>query len=170
MHHGLYKRARGLGYDGTDKIIVLPYGVEQPALIASALEEYGITHIDTMLSIMSLCSVPSSSQSISPTGERTRIDARTAIYTLIARFLAPGGEFLFMEHVRSARADVAWWQDVWAPVWVWVMDGCTLGRPTDKWLEAMTDLWEKGEVWTPEEEPEEHFFWRRVGRFVRKRV
>jgi SAM-dependent methyltransferase len=48
----------------------------------------------------------------------------------IARVLAPGGRLLFLEHVRSERADLARWQDRLEGPWRFVGDGCHCNRDT----------------------------------------
>ena len=96
-------------------LLIIPHGAEQNALILSALG--GAHTVDTLVSFMSLCSI-----------------APSALAPLVDEVLKPGGNMLFYEHVRSPRRDVAWWQDLWAPMWKWVMDGCTIGAPTDKVL------------------------------------
>ena len=74
---------------------------------------------------------------------------------------------MFYEHVLSHRDDVAWWQRFWTPIWKVAFDGCRLDRPTDIWVQKM-DVWKEASVWGKEGEEEEHLFWHRVGRFVKK--
>jgi ubiquinone/menaquinone biosynthesis C-methylase UbiE len=46
------------------------------------------------------------------------------------RVLKPGGQLLFLEHVRSDDPDLAKWQDRIAPVWRRFGHGCNCNRPT----------------------------------------
>ncbi|KAJ3555453.1 hypothetical protein NM688_g2567 [Phlebia brevispora] len=150
MHDKIRELTGPLGFTEADSsLVILPYGAEQINLLVSALGEQ---QVDTMIAVGSLCSVPEPIATIS---------------ALVVRLLKPGGELLFIEHVRSPRPDVAWWQAFWAPVWRNMMDGCTLGRPTDKWIDEL-DVWESKTAWTPPDQPEERFFWRRAGRYVKQ--
>ena len=96
-------------------------------------------------------------------------DPQQTLDALVKEVLKPGGTLLFYEHVLSPREDVAWWQRFWAPLWVHIMDGCRIDRPTHVWIEKM-DVWAEGRVWGKADEPEEHLFWHRVGRFVKKQI
>ncbi|HEY7256710.1 MAG TPA: class I SAM-dependent methyltransferase [Solirubrobacterales bacterium] len=74
----------------------------------------------------------------------------TAVYTLVlctvpdqdaalaetARILKPGGRLLFVEHVRSADAGLARWQDRLHGPWKLFADGCHCNRDT---LAAIAD-------------------------------
>ena len=75
---------------------------------------------DTVVATLVLCTVP---------------DAAAALAE-IDRVLAPGGRFLFLEHVRSADARVARWQDRWNPVQNVVGGGCNGNRDTAAVLAA----------------------------------
>ncbi|HET7507629.1 MAG TPA: methyltransferase domain-containing protein, partial [Solirubrobacterales bacterium] len=48
----------------------------------------------------------------------------------ISRVLAPGGQLLFLEHVRSHDAGLARWQDRWERPWRFLGDGCHCNRDT----------------------------------------
>jgi ubiquinone/menaquinone biosynthesis C-methylase UbiE len=48
----------------------------------------------------------------------------------ITRVLAPGGQLLFLEHVRSDHADLAKWQDRLEKPWRFLGDGCHCNRDT----------------------------------------
>jgi ubiquinone/menaquinone biosynthesis C-methylase UbiE len=48
----------------------------------------------------------------------------------IARVLRPGGQFLFLEHVRAEDPKLARWQDRVATPWRWFGNGCNCNRPT----------------------------------------
>lgn len=81
---------------------------------------------------------------------------------------------MFHEHVLSRRSDIAWWQRFWAPVWSLAFDGCRLDRPTDRWLDEMTDerdgssVWSEKEFLNKEEEAEESLFFHSAGRMVKR--
>jgi len=162
MHEAIRARANAAGFreeDGT-LLILRGCGAEDPAAIRAQLDGAGL-QVDTMLSIMTLCSIP---------------DPQQTLAQLVREVLAPGGRLLFYEHVLSPRADVAWWQRFWTPVWRLAFDGCCLDRPTHLWIEAMEDkgpdgeginMWSQREVWGKEGEPDEHLFWHRAGKFVK---
>jgi ubiquinone/menaquinone biosynthesis C-methylase UbiE len=67
----------------------------------------------------------------------------------IRRVLRPGGQLLFIEHVRSSSARLAAWQDRLDPVWRVVACGCSCNRSTEEELTAfgfgLTDV-ERGGV------------------------
>jgi len=48
----------------------------------------------------------------------------------IKRVLAPGGQLLFLEHVRSNHPDLAKWQDRLEGPWRFLADGCRCNRDT----------------------------------------
>ncbi|MEO7197076.1 MAG: class I SAM-dependent methyltransferase [Solirubrobacterales bacterium] len=54
----------------------------------------------------------------------------------IARVLRPGGQLLFIEHVRSRNADLARWQDRLERPWRFVGHGCHCNRDTLAAIEA----------------------------------
>ncbi|EJF55520.1 hypothetical protein DICSQDRAFT_130574, partial [Dichomitus squalens LYAD-421 SS1] len=149
MHPEIRTTAAKKGFtEEAGTLLILPYGAEQISLIASALG--GAHAVDTLVSILSLCSIP---------------DPEQTLRRLVNDALKPGGTLLFYEHVLSPREDVARWQRFWAPVWVYIMDGCRIDRPTHVWIEKI-DAWAEGSVWGKEGEPEEHLFWHRVGRYM----
>lgn len=150
MHDTIRKRAAVKGYtEDAGNLLILSCGAENTTAILSAL---GSLHAaDTILAILSLCSIP---------------DPERTLKNLVSEVLKPGGTLLFYEHVLSPRDDVAWWQRFWTPVWKWAFDGCCLDRPTHVWIRRM-DAWEEGEEWGPKDEPEEHLFWHRIGKFVK---
>lgn len=150
MHAKIRAAAAECGFtEAAGTLVVLPYGAEQTALITSALG--GAQSVDTIVSILSFCGVP---------------DPEDTIRALVQDVLAPHGQLLFYEHVRNPRPDVAWWQRFWTPVWKRAFDGCCLDRPTDVWMDKL-GMWESKEIWTPENEPEEHLFWHRMGKLVK---
>ena len=151
MHKEIRANANKAGFteeDGT--LLIIPYGAEETNLINSALG--GAHAVDTLVSMLTLCGVP---------------EPQKAMRGLVSEVLKPGGQVLFYEHVLGRRADVAWWQRFWTPVWKYAFDGCCLDRPTDIWLEEL-DAWESKDVWSQEGEPEEHLWWHRGGKLVKK--
>ena len=54
----------------------------------------------------------------------------------ISRVLKPGGQFLFLEHVRAPDPGLAKWQDRLHGPWVLFGDGCHCNRDTHAALEA----------------------------------
>ncbi|KAJ7066754.1 hypothetical protein C8F01DRAFT_1124433 [Mycena amicta] len=161
MHDALRKRANSHGFreeDGT--LLILRCGAEDTATIQANLAGAGLK-VDTMLSIMTICSLPSPQETLAG---------------LVNGILVPGGgQLLFYEHVLSPIADVAWWQRFWTrnPMWRLAFDGCHLDRPTHLWVDGMQDgegqsVWAERELWGKEGEPSEHLFWHQVGRFVKR--
>lgn len=150
MHDEIRKRANAAGFtEDEGNLLILPYGAEDTATIMSALG--GPHTVDTITSILSLCSIP---------------DPKQNVRTLVDLLLKPGGPLLFYEHVLSPRADVAWWQRFWTPLWGLAMDGCCLDRPTHVWMKQM-DCWSTEELWGLPDESEEHLWWHRIGKFIK---
>ena len=54
----------------------------------------------------------------------------------LRRVLAPGGQLLFIEHVRAEDPKVAKWQDRFNPVQLRLGHGCNCNRPTLAGIEA----------------------------------
>jgi ubiquinone/menaquinone biosynthesis C-methylase UbiE len=54
----------------------------------------------------------------------------------IRRVLRPGGQLLFLEHVRSEDPKVAKWQDRIAPIWRPLGHGCNCNRPTSEFIQG----------------------------------
>ncbi len=69
---------------------------------------------DTAVVTLVLCTVP---------------DPRAAIAE-VARVLKPGGQLLFIEHVRSQDPGLACWQDRFERPWRFLGDGCHCNRDT----------------------------------------
>ena len=74
---------------------------------------FGEASFDTVISTMTLCSIPDVEHALSE----------------IRRVLKPGGRFLFMEHGRAPDANVARWQDRINPHWKPLAGGCHVNRP-----------------------------------------
>ncbi|KAJ7104551.1 hypothetical protein C8R43DRAFT_906871 [Mycena crocata] len=157
MHRCIRETAEAAGYiEENGTLLILGCGAEDTAMILSS-----VRRVETIVSVLALCTVP---------------DAQKALRALVLEVLAPGGGLLFLEHVRNHRADVAWWQKMWTPVWKRVFDGCCLDRPTDIWAKEVVNedgesLWAQCGTWNPAEFDEdfgESIFWRQVGRFVKK--
>ena len=70
--------------------------------------------VDTVVSTLVLCTV----------------DAPDAALREIARVLRPGGQLLFLEHVRSESPTLARWQDRLAGPWRRFAQGCRCNRAT----------------------------------------
>jgi len=75
---------------------------------------------DTAVVTLVLCTVP---------------DPRAAIAE-IARVLKPGGQLLFLEHVRSTDPKLARWQDRLERPWRFLADGCHCNRDTVAMISA----------------------------------
>jgi ubiquinone/menaquinone biosynthesis C-methylase UbiE len=76
--------------------------------------------VDTVVATLVLCTVD---------------DPRRALGE-IARILRPGGELLFVEHVRAASPRLARWQDRLAGPWRRFACGCRCNRPTVELMRA----------------------------------
>ncbi|KAL1753674.1 S-adenosyl-L-methionine-dependent methyltransferase [Schizophyllum commune] len=182
MHDHIRRTAASAGFAEDDgSLVVLGCGIEDVEAIRNAL---GGSGADTIISVLTLCSIP---------------NPQSTIRTLIHDLLAPGGTLLFYEHVLSHRADVAWWQRFWAPVWRMPFDGCRLDQPTHLWIAEAGDvdvlragadkrgrergdegretgsdgeggsLWAIQETWGKEGETEDTLFWHQAGRFVKRK-
>jgi ubiquinone/menaquinone biosynthesis C-methylase UbiE len=69
---------------------------------------------DTVAVTLVLCTVPD----------------QAATLAEIKRVLAPGGQLLFLEHVRAHSPDLAKWQDRLESPWRFLADGCRCNRDT----------------------------------------
>lgn len=69
---------------------------------------------DTAVVTLVLCTVPDPAKSLEE----------------IRRVLRPGGELLFLEHVRSSDPGLAGWQDRFERPWKFLADGCRCNRDT----------------------------------------
>jgi SAM-dependent methyltransferase len=75
---------------------------------------------DTVTVTLVLCTVPD----------------QAATLREIRRVLKPGGQLLFLEHVRSNHPDLAKWQDRLEGPWRFLGDGCHCNRDTEAGLKA----------------------------------
>ncbi|HEY1715238.1 MAG TPA: class I SAM-dependent methyltransferase [Solirubrobacteraceae bacterium] len=76
--------------------------------------------IDTVVSTLVLCTVEDPAAALSE----------------IVRVLRPGGQLLFIEHVRSHSRALAWCQDRLAGGWRRFAEGCHCNRPTARLMTA----------------------------------
>jgi SAM-dependent methyltransferase len=162
MHSHIRTSANSAGFREEDGTLVIISCGAQDAL--SILEALRATQppVDTIVSVLTLCSVPSPER---------------AIRNLVRDVLKPGGNFLFYEHVLSHREDVAWWQRAWAPIWAVLFDGCRLDTPSNRLVDGLTlpedngvetSAWSERRLWGKDGESEENVFWHQVGKYVKR--
>jgi SAM-dependent methyltransferase len=96
--------------------------VTTPAPVESLPFEDG--SFDTVVGSLLLCSVEDQSRAL---GE-------------IRRVLRPGGQYLFLEHIRSDDPKIARWQDRLEGVWGVIAFGCHPNRETLPRIEAAFDV------------------------------
>jgi hypothetical protein len=164
MHEQIRAIANAAGYhESAGTLVILSCGAEDTNSILASLSLASPPGqpqlIDTMISVLTLCSIPAPQKTVS---------------NLVRDILKPGGQFLLYEHVLSKREDVAWWQRFWAPVWAIAFDGCRMDRPSDVWVSELAvdgngrgSAWRESRVWGKEGEDEENLFLHSVGRFVK---
>jgi SAM-dependent methyltransferase len=99
-----------------------PEGVETQVVAAPAEQlPFADGSFDTVVSTLVLCTVG---------------DPRRAL-SEVARVLRPGGQLLFLEHVRAEKGWRRWLQQRSVRPWAAFADGCRCDRPT---LETMESL------------------------------
>ena len=167
MHNHIRAKANEAGFHESDgTLIILSFGAEDTQSILSSLshQQHQQHPIDTMISVLTLCTVP---------------DPQRTISKLIRDLLKPGGQLLYFEHILSPRPDVAWWQRFWAPVWACAFDGCRMDRPSDIWIRDLkitggggngdegSDVWMEWNIWDYPGEDEENLFRHSLGKFVK---
>lgn len=158
MHSKLRKTANAAGFSESDgTLLILPYLAEDISSIVSLIHKHSV---DTFISIITLCSIPS---------------AEPAVVSLVSHILKPGGAFLFYEHVLSPHSDVRWWQRFWTPIWTKFFGGCRIDRQTDLWIIGMPyesgsnqSMWSDADVRRKEGEPEDFLFYHRIGKMVKR--
>ncbi|KAJ3570736.1 hypothetical protein NP233_g4198 [Leucocoprinus birnbaumii] len=156
MHDQIRLNASKAGYtESAGNLVILSCGAEDSKTI---LETLDYTQVDTIISVLTLCTVP---------------NPQLTIQRLVLDVLKPGGTLLFYEHVLSPRKDVAWWQRFWAPLWAIGFDGCRMDRPSHLYVEEIkgwegeSEVWKQRSVWGKQGEDEENLFWHRAGRYVK---
>lgn len=165
MHSKIRILSHAAGFtEDNGTLLILSCGAEDtPTIVSSLSPDNHVPNVDTLISILTICSIPSPER---------------AIRDLVRDVLKPGGQFLFYEHVLSPKEEVAWWQKFWTPIWKIVLDGCRLDRPTHLWIERMgvagnvvdgEEVWSEGEVKDVEGE-EDNLFWHQLGRFVKSQL
>jgi ubiquinone/menaquinone biosynthesis C-methylase UbiE len=85
---------------------------------------------DTVVSTLVLCTVSDPERSLSE----------------IARVLRPGGQFLFLEHIRAEDPKLARWQDRLVRPWRVFGQGCNPNRPTPAFIEDSSLSLEEMEI------------------------
>ncbi|CEL52998.1 hypothetical protein RSOLAG1IB_06066 [Rhizoctonia solani AG-1 IB] len=149
MHSEIRDMAQKHGYNA-DNVLVLGCGAEEVEAISATLG--GEHRVDTIVSVLTLCTVP---------------DPEAAISGLTRSVLKPGGQLLWYEHIANPLPDVRTWQRLLTPLWAAAFDGCRLDRDTPKIILAagaweITDMWDKSG-----EKQADNMFFHQVGRFVK---
>jgi hypothetical protein len=100
MHPGLREEAKASGFtEEAGTLQILSCGAEDYEKIIGQIGGQA----DTLISILTLCSVPR---------------PQDTIRFLAEKVLKPGGQFLFYEHVANKSWDVYVWQLFWSPIWM----------------------------------------------------
>jgi hypothetical protein len=160
MHPELRNAANAAGFKESDgSLLILSCGAEDTASILSSIHPNDKQPpVDTLISILTLCTIPS---------------PESTIKSLVEDILKSGGLLLFYEHVLSPKSDVAWWQWFWTPLWTRFFDGCKLDRPTHVWIDSLLShdgqesIWRERKVWGKPDEDEDNLFWHRAGEFIK---
>ncbi|KAH7345671.1 hypothetical protein B0J17DRAFT_640745 [Rhizoctonia solani] len=151
MHDQIYKMANKCGFSAErGEVIVLGCGAEDLGKIKEAVVKTG--KADTVISILTLCSIK---------------DAGKVMGRLLDEVLRPGGEVLWLEHVKSPVAKVSFWQKVFSPIWGLTFDGCRMCQDTVRILLTATK-WSETYMWDiPGEDQEDSLLFHQIGRFVK---
>lgn len=102
----MFRQLRQRATEGCPGADLVQAGAEKPP--------FGDNSFDTVVVTLVLCTVPD----------------QPAALREISRVLAPDGQLLFLEHVRSDHADLAKWQDRLEKPWRFLGDGCHCNRDT----------------------------------------
>ncbi|KAG8879823.1 hypothetical protein FRB97_001354 [Tulasnella sp. 331] len=152
MHGEIRQNAARAGYDESKgELLILSCGAQDFEAINLALG--GDYQVDTIISILTLCSVP---------------EPRGTITHLVEKTLKPGGQLLYLEHVKSPRLDVSRWQSIWTPIWRMFFDGCCLDRPTHVWIDELSWNEQESSMLHLDGQPEEHIWWHVMGRYKKE--
>ena len=94
----------------------------QAAIVDASAEQLPLADgsIDTVVSTLVLCTVEQPDRALAE----------------IARVLRPGGQLLFIEHVRAESPALAWWQDRLLGPWRRFACGCRCNRATVELMRA----------------------------------
>lgn len=93
------------------------------AVISGAAAErlpFANASVDTVVATLVLCTVAEPERALRE----------------IARVLRPGGQLLFIEHIRASWAPLAWYQGLFARFWCAFAGGCVCNRPTLELMRA----------------------------------
>ena len=93
------------------------------AVISGAAAErlpFANASVDTVVATLVLCTVAEPERALRE----------------IARVLRPGGQLLFIEHIRASWAPLAWYQGLLARFWYAFAGGCVCNRPTLELMRA----------------------------------
>lgn len=96
---------------------------DRQAVIVDAAAErlpFADRSVDTVVSTLVLCTVEHPDRALAE----------------IARVLRPGGQLLFIEHVRAESPGLAWWQDRLQGPWRQFAGGCRCNRATVQLIRA----------------------------------
>ncbi len=93
--------------------------------------------VDCVVSTWSLCSIPNVNLALKE----------------IARVLKPGGKFVFIEHGKSPKRSVAWWQKVLTPGSKLFAGGCHLDREIENLITEAGFSFEKLEKFEQKSKP-----------------
>ena len=184
MHTRLREKAASFGFEeAKGNFLILAYGAQEIDKIVNELHQWSAANpslissssalgkgmvIDTLVCILTICSIPQPKQSV---------------HSLVHRLLRPGGQFLWYEHVRNPRPTVARVQDFVAPIWRKFFDGCVVGLDSVSLIwdaGFMSDAYDMGKrvsdvnvwaemiTWNVDGEDKDSLFWHQVGRWVKR--